>query len=204
VSASDHQSVANPKRLFNNYSRDQTSIVFSPVERYGFRTATYGFFDAHRGASRAGWTGRKGSVKIAGSYTLDAPRERVWQVLLDAKVMAQCMPGCESMNELAPDQYEAVMKVGVASVKGTYKGKVTIKDKKAPSHYVLSGEGSGGPGFMRGDLAIDLEEQDGKTVLKYTTDAQVGGLIAAIGQRMLNGVAKMMVEQFFKKVESFL
>jgi len=143
-------------------------------------------------------------VKIAGSYTLDAPRERVWQVLLDAKVMAQCMPGCESMNELAPDQYEAVMKVGVASVKGTYKGKVTIKDKKAPSHYVLSGEGSGGPGFMRGDLAIDLEEQDGKTVLKYTTDAHVGGLIAAIGQRMLNGVAKMMVEQFFKKVESFL
>lgn len=143
-------------------------------------------------------------MKIAGSYTLDAPRERVWQVLLDAKVMAQCMPGCESMNELAPDQYEAVMKVGVASVKGTYKGKVTIKDKKAPSHYVLSGEGSGGPGFMRGDLAIDLEEQDGKTVLKYTTDAQVGGLIAAIGQRMLNGVAKMMVEQFFKKVESFL
>jgi carbon monoxide dehydrogenase subunit G len=108
------------------------------------------------------------------------------------------------MNEVAPDQYEAVMKVGVASVKGTYKGKVTIKDKRPPSHYVLSGEGQGAPGFMRGDLIIDLEEQDGKTLLKYSTDAQVGGLIAAIGQRMLNGVAKMMVEQFFKKVESFL
>jgi len=114
------------------------------------------------------------------------------------------MPGCESMNEVAPDQFEAVMKVGVASVKGTYKGKVSIKDKQAPSHYVLSGEGSGGPGFMRGDVAIDLEEQDGKTLLKYSTDASIGGLIASIGQRMLNGVAKMMVEQFFRKMEAFV
>lgn len=143
-------------------------------------------------------------MKIEGSYVFNAPRERVWQVLLDPKIMAQCMPGCERMNEVAPDQFEAVMKVGVASVKGTYKGKVSIKDKQAPCHYVLSGEGSGGPGFMQGDVAIDLEEQDGKTVLKYSTDARIGGLIASIGQRMLNGVAKMMVEQFFKKVETFV
>jgi carbon monoxide dehydrogenase subunit G len=143
-------------------------------------------------------------LNIEGSYTLNAPRERVWEVLLDPKIIAQCMPGCESMNEVAPDQFEAVMKVGVASVKGTYKGKVALKDKKPPAHYVLSGEGQGGPGFMRGDLAIDLEDQDGKTLLKYRADPQVGGLIAAIGQRMLNGVAKMMVEQFFKKVETFL
>jgi uncharacterized protein len=143
-------------------------------------------------------------LKIEGTYIFNAPRDRVWEVLLDPKIMAQCMPGCETMNEVAPDQFEAVMKVGVASVKGTYKGKVSIKDKQAPSHYVLSGEGSGGPGFMQGDVAIDLAEQDGKTVLKYTTDAKIGGLIASIGQRMLNGVAKMMVEQFFKKVETFV
>lgn len=143
-------------------------------------------------------------MKIEGTYIFNAPRDRVWEVLLDPKIMAQCMPGCETMNEVAPDQFEAVMKVGVASVKGTYKGKVSIKDKQAPSHYVLSGEGSGGPGFMQGDVAIDLAEQDGKTVLRYTTDAKIGGLIASIGQRMLNGVAKMMVEQFFKKVETFV
>ena len=151
-----------------------------------------------------GLTGRKGSLIIEGSYRLSAPRERVWQVLLDPKIMAQCMPGCENLKELAPDQFEAIMKVGVASVKGTYKGKVTIKDKQAPAHYVLSGEGQGGPGFMRGEMTIDLEEEDGKTLLKYRAEPQVGGLIAAIGQRMLNGVAKMMVEQFFKKMESFL
>jgi carbon monoxide dehydrogenase subunit G len=143
-------------------------------------------------------------VKIEGSYTFNAPREKVWQVLLDPKIMAQCMPGCESLTEVGPDQYEATLKVGVASVKGSYKGKVSIKDKEEPSHYVLSGEGSGGPGFMRGDVAIDLEENRGQTVLKYSTDAKVGGLIASIGQRMLNGVAKMMLEQFFKKVENFI
>jgi len=108
------------------------------------------------------------------------------------------------MNEVAPDQFEAVMKVGVASVKGTYKGKVAIKDKQAPSHYVLSGQGSGGPGFMQGDVAIDLEERDGQTLLKYSTDAKIGGLIASIGQRMMSGVAKMMVDQFFKKMETFI
>ena len=108
------------------------------------------------------------------------------------------------MNEVAPDQFEAVMKVGVASVKGTYKGKVAIKDKQAPSHYVLSGQGSGGPGFMQGDVAIDLEEQGEQTLLKYSTDAKIGGLIASLGQRMMNGVAKMMVDQFFKKMETFI
>lgn len=143
-------------------------------------------------------------MKIDGSYTFNAPRDKVWQVLLDPKVLAQCVPGCESLNEVGPDQYEAVMKVGVASVKGTYKGKVSIKDKQPPSHYVLSGQGSGGPGFMQGDVAIDLEEHNGQTLLKYSTDAKVGGLIASIGQRMLNGVAKMMLDQFFKKMETFI
>ncbi len=143
-------------------------------------------------------------MKIDGTYMFNAPRDRVWQVLLDPKIIAQCIPGCESMNEVAPDQYEANMKVGIASIKGNYKGKVSIKDKLAPSHYVLSGEGSGGPGFMQGDVAIDLEESDGKTLLKYSTNAKIGGLIASVGQRMLNGVAKMMVDQFFKKMESFV
>jgi len=147
---------------------------------------------------------RRAVLKIEGSYTFNAPRDRVWQVLLDPNVMAQCMPGCEALNQVGPDQYEATMKVGVAAVKGTYKGKVTIKDKQAPSHYILSGSGSGGPGFMQGDVAIDLEEANGKTILKYSTDAQVGGLIASIGQRMLGGVAKMMVDQFFKKMETFM
>ncbi|MBI4526089.1 MAG: carbon monoxide dehydrogenase subunit G [Deltaproteobacteria bacterium] len=143
-------------------------------------------------------------MKIDGTYVFKAPRQRVWDVLLDPHTIEQCMPGCEELKEIGQDQYEATMKIGVAAVKGTYKGKVSIKEKQPPSHYILSGEGSGGPGFMQGDLSIDLEEKNGETILKYSTDAKVGGLIAGIGQRMLGGVAKMMVDQFFKKVQSLL
>lgn len=143
-------------------------------------------------------------MKIDGGYTFKAPRDKVWEILLDPKILAQCMPGCEGLTAIGPDRYEATMKIGIAAVKGTYKGKVAIKDKQPPAHYVLSGEGSGGPGFLQGDMAIDLEEQDGQTLLKYSADAKVGGLIAGVGQRMLGGVAKMMVDQFFKKMESFL
>lgn len=143
-------------------------------------------------------------MKIQGSYTFKAPRERVWEVLLDPDVIAQCMPGCNGLKEIGPDRYEASVNVGVASVKGAYKGKIAIKDKRPPEHYVLSGEGSGGPGFMQGDVAIDLEERGGETVLTYSTDAKVGGLIAGLGQRMIGGVAKMVVDQFFKKVDEFI
>jgi len=179
-------------------------VVFWPIGRYGLSQLA---LVAERRRARNSQAKRKwGNIglKIEGSYTFNAPRERVWQILLDPKIMAQCMPGCEGMNEVGPDQYEAVMKVGIASVKGTYKGKVAIKDKQPPAHYVLSGEGSGGPGFMQGDVAINLDESNGQTVLKYSTDAKVGGLIASVGQRMLNGVAKMMVDQFFKKIEGFI
>jgi carbon monoxide dehydrogenase subunit G len=144
-------------------------------------------------------------MKIEGSYEFNAPREKVWQVLQDPQIMAQCLPGCESMIEVGPDQYDANVKVGIAAVKGSYKAKVRIAEKQAPSHYVLSGEGSGGPGFMQGDLVIDLEENAaGGTTVKYATDAKIGGLIAGVGQRMLGGIGKMLVDQFFKKVAGFV
>jgi carbon monoxide dehydrogenase subunit G len=143
-------------------------------------------------------------MKFEGKYTFKAPREKVWQVLLDPKILAQCMPGCEDLKEIGPDQYEANVKVGIAAVKGTYKAKISIKDKQPPSHYVLSGQGSGGPGFMQGDMVIDLEQKGGETLLKHSTDAKVGGLIAGVGQRMIGGIAKMMIDQFFKKMESFV
>ncbi|MEE9551033.1 MAG: carbon monoxide dehydrogenase subunit G [Candidatus Binatia bacterium] len=143
-------------------------------------------------------------MKIEGRHLFKAPRERVWEVLLDPKILAQCMPGCEDLKEIGPDQYEATVKIGIAAVKGTYKAKVSIKEKQPPSHYVLSGQGSGGPGFMQGDVAIDLEEKGGETVVNYNTDAKVGGLIAGVGQRMIGGISKMMVDQFFKKMETFV
>lgn len=143
-------------------------------------------------------------MKIEGSYTFKSPRQRVWDVLLDPKIIAQCMPGCEELKEVGPDQFEATMKVGIASVKGTFKGKLAIKEKEPPTRYVLSGDGSGGPGFLQGDLTVLLEEKNGETVLRYSTEAKVGGMVAAVGQRMLGGIAKMLVDQFFKKMETFI
>ncbi|MDP6560076.1 MAG: carbon monoxide dehydrogenase subunit G [Candidatus Binatia bacterium] len=143
-------------------------------------------------------------MKIEGNYTIKASREKVWNVLMDPKIIAQCIPGCEGLDEVGPDEYEASVKIGVASIKATYKTHIAIRDKQPPNHYVLSGGGLAGPGFVEGSVAIDLEENNGQTLLKYSADAKLGGVIAGIGQRMLGGIARMMVGEFFKKVEGFV
>src|SRR5438094_2439680 len=86
-------------------------------------------------------------VKLEGSYTFDAPPEKVWTLLLSAESLKSCIPGCESLEPNGEDAYTAVLKVGVAAVRGTYNGKVNIVDKEEPSSYTLNVEGSGGPGF---------------------------------------------------------
>ena len=137
-------------------------------------------------------------MKVEGSYTFDAPRDRVWSVLLDPASLQGCIPGCETMTTTGEDQYEAVMKVGVAAIRGTYKGKVRIADKQEPERYKLLVEGSGGPGFVRGEAQIELVDQGGSTLINVQGDGQVGGTVAGVGQRMLGGVAKMLMGQFFE------
>jgi carbon monoxide dehydrogenase subunit G len=143
-------------------------------------------------------------LRIQGSYVFKASREKVWRAFLDPAILARCIPGCETLRQIAPDKYETKMKVGVAGLRHTYKGKITITDKMPFSHFILRGEGSATPGFLRGDLVIDLEDGKGRTVLKYCTDAKVGGALAGVGQRTISGFAKMMADQFFKKIERFL
>ena len=136
-------------------------------------------------------------MNIEGTYTFQAPIERVWNSLLDPEVLAKALPGIEGMRVTGPDSYEATMHVGVAAVKGTYSGKVSISDKQAPKHYRLHAEGSGARGFVNGDGSIDLAQQNGTTVATYKGEAQLGGAIAGVGMRVLPGVAKMMINQFF-------
>lgn len=137
-------------------------------------------------------------MKLNGSYTFDAPPERVWALLLSPEALKSCVPGCEKLEPTGPDAYTATMKVGVAAIRGTYNGKVSIADKDEPNSYTLNVEGSGGPGFVRGAAKISLSpEGEGKTRVAVDADGQVGGTVAGVGQRMLGGVAKMLMDQFF-------
>jgi carbon monoxide dehydrogenase subunit G len=136
-------------------------------------------------------------VHVEGSYTFNAPRETVYRLLLDPEELRTCIPGCESMELIGEDTYEATVKVGIAAVRGTYKGQVRISDQVAPEHYRMSVSGKGGPGFGKGEALITLTEQDGKTIVHVEGDGQIGGPIAGVAQRLMGGVSKMLMGQFF-------
>lgn len=143
-------------------------------------------------------------MKIEGSADIPAPREKVWAAFLDPNILAQALPGCEKLEAIGPNEYKATMKVGVAAIKGTFEGKVKLSDLEPPNRYRMAVEGSGGPGFVRGDAGMQMSDVDGGTKVSYDADVQVGGLIASVGQRMLGGVTKMMLDQFFTKMTELL
>jgi carbon monoxide dehydrogenase subunit G len=143
-------------------------------------------------------------MKIEGAHDIPAPRAQVWEAFLDPERLRRAIPGCERLEAVGPDEYRAVMKVGVAAVKGTFEGKVRLTDKKPPESYRMAVEGSGGPGFVRGETTVTLSEIPGGTRVAYSADVQVGGLIAGVGQRMLGGVSRMMAEQFFTRMGQIL
>jgi uncharacterized protein len=143
-------------------------------------------------------------MKIEGSADIPAPREQVWAAFLDPTILAQALPGCEKLEAIGPNEYKATMKVGVAAIKGTFEGKVKLSDLEPPNRYRMAVEGSGGPGFVRGDAGMQLSDVPGGTKVSYDADVQVGGLIASVGQRMLGGVTKMMLDQFFTRMTELL
>ncbi len=140
-------------------------------------------------------------MKLEAKYTFNAPQDRVWALLQDPQVLSECIPGCDRLEPAGEDQYEAVLKIGLAAVRGTYKGKVAITDKRPPAGYRLLVEGSGTPGFVKGEGAITLVDRGGVTDVAVLGEAQVGGPIAGVGQRMLSPVAKMLMDQFFGQLQ---
>ena len=143
-------------------------------------------------------------MKIEGSSDIPAPRDKVWAAFLDPKVLAQALQGCEKLEAIGQNEYKATMKIGVAAIKGTFEGKVKLSDLEPPNRYRMAVEGSGGPGFVRGDAGMQMSDVDGGTKVSYDADVQVGGLIASVGQRMLGGVTKMMLDQFFTRMTELL
>ena len=143
-------------------------------------------------------------MKLTLTSVVQASRERVYAALIDPVILQKCIPGCESLKETAPDSYEATLKIGVAGLKGTYKGKASIRDKRPPEALTLGFEGKGGPGFVRGSAAIALSDNGGTTGVAYEADVQVGGLIAAVGSRLVEATAKKLADDFFRQLSTVL
>jgi len=143
-------------------------------------------------------------MKIEGSSDIPVARQQVWDAFLDPNVLAKAIPGCEKLEAMGEGEYKATMKVGVGPIKGTFEGKVRLFDLEPPNKYRMAVEGTGGPGFVRGDAGMALSDADNGTHVAYTADIQVGGLIASVGQRMLGGVSKMMLDQFFSRMTELL
>jgi carbon monoxide dehydrogenase subunit G len=143
-------------------------------------------------------------MKIEGTTDIPASRDRVWAAFLDPTILAAAIPGCEKLEAIGPDEYKAVMKVGVGPIKGTFEGKVRLMDQQPPERYRMAVEGTGAPGFVRGEAVMRLEDAGSATRVAYDADVQVGGLIASVGQRMLGGVSRMMLDQFFGRMTELL
>ena len=138
-------------------------------------------------------------MEVSATYTFDAPRKQVWDLLVDPEVIAGCLPGCEAMEPTGDDAWRAVLTIGVAAITGRNEGAVRMTDKDEPAAYTLMVEGKGKPGFVNGSANVALSEADGgaRTSVAVTGKAQVGGTIARVGQRLLGGVSKMMMDRFF-------
>lgn len=143
-------------------------------------------------------------MKVTGSATLKAPRVKVWEALNDPAVLVRTIPGCLRLEEVGPDTYRMTITAGVASIKGTYRGDVSLTDQQQPGSFTLRANGAGTPGTVSADVKVSLAEGDGVTRLDYDADAVVGGMIGGVGQRVLSGVARKTAGEFFQAVDDVL
>jgi len=143
-------------------------------------------------------------MTIQGTHDLARPPAQVFEALNDPAVLQQTIPGCEKLEKTAEDEYSAQLKIGIAAVKGSYAGKVRLSDQQPPNRFTLHLEGKGAQGFVKGTARVELKEKDQGAELRYTADVQVGGLIAAVGSRMIEAAAKKMAADFFQRFSTAL
>ena len=138
-------------------------------------------------------------MTMGGSVHLFAARERIWAELNNPKRLQECIPGCDELLVVSQDEYRAKVKIKVGPISARFAGKVAISDRDPPSGYRLSGEGEGGiAGFAKGSAVVTLSEASAdETILTYQVEAQIGGKLAQLGQRLLNATAKKLADEFF-------
>lgn len=139
-------------------------------------------------------------MKIGGTYRLAMPREKAYATLQDPEMLARCMPGCEGLEKVGEGEYAMKMKMVLAAVSGRFEGKVRIADTEPPNRFRLIVEGTGKIGFMKGDGLLTLTPVGDATDVAFDGDVQVGGTIAAVGQRLLDTTARMLIKRFFEKL----
>ena len=140
-------------------------------------------------------------MKIEGQFAFAgiAPLA-VWGFLTDANRIAQCLPGCDKLLQSGDDTYEMELRFGVGAISGMFRGSIALRDLQPVSEYQMSVNGSGTPGFIKGEGTVQLTPDDTGTLLKYSGDVTAGGPIASLGQRMIGGAARMVIDQFFRCV----
>jgi carbon monoxide dehydrogenase subunit G len=140
------------------------------------------------------------ALTMSGEVQINAPREEVYKKLNDPEVLKACVPGCEQLDKTSDTEFAAISVMKIGPVKARWKGKVTLSDLDPPNGYKITGEGEGGvAGFAKGGAAVHLSDKDGGTLLKYDVEAQIGGKLAQLGQRLIAGAAKKMADDFFAK-----
>ena len=143
-------------------------------------------------------------MKIAGNYTFEAPRDLVWEALNDPNVLAQIMPGCEKLVQLGENEYEGALNIKVGPVQGVFQGLIKLTDISAPESYKMQVDGKGAPGFVKGVGGVVLEDQGDTTLMHYDGDAQVGGRIASVGQRLIDSSAKSIIKQSLEGLHQYI
>ncbi len=137
-------------------------------------------------------------MEIKGEYQIASSREKVWAALIDPEVLRECIPGCESLEQISDTEFAAKIIAAIGPVRATFNTSLTLENVQPPESYTLVGSGKGGAaGFGRGRADVRLDETDGVTQLTYSADFQVGGKLAQVGSRLVLGATRKMAKEFF-------
>ena len=141
-------------------------------------------------------------MKIEGSHTIKAPRDLLYQLMIDPEILRRCVPGLQSLEAAGDGCYKMTLKAGVGSIKGVFTGWIKLEEMREPEHYKMIVDAKGQAGFLKGEGLIALTEEGEGTLVNYTGETGVGGTIAGVGQRMVQSTAKMLAGQFFTAIEA--